>query len=160
MDIKINVKKLFRGKESASERIKEMLERVKDFTNVLTLVKEDIWETNYNIFQNQGAFDGRGRWPDAHPYWIEHKRREGLPTTSLIFKKRLMYSLSGIGKESDRIAKVTKKGLIVGTKVPYAEKLVLNLKKFDLRPSLLLSDKQRKRYQELIGKFVLKGFVR
>lgn len=155
MELRFNVKHITRGDESASTKLKKMLERVKDFTYVLNIIKEDIWETNYNIFQNQGAFEGRKRWPDAHPYWIELKRKAGLPTTSLIFKGRLMNSLSGIGRESDSMVKITKKRLVVGTNVPYAEDLTLNLKSFDIKPSLRLSDKQRKRYQELIGKFVL-----
>jgi hypothetical protein len=154
MDIKINVKKLFRGKESASERIKEIVRKTQNFEDVLELIRDDIWETNYNIFQNQGAFDGRERWPDAHHYWIELKRKAGLPTTSLIFKKRLMKSLSGEGPES--ISNISAKGLRIGTSVPYAENLKLNLKEFDLRPSLLLTEKQRKHYRDMIGEYVLK----
>ena len=152
MDIKINVKKLFRGKQSAEDNIKEIVNRTSNFRKVLEVIRDDIWETNYKIFQNQGAWDGRERWPDAHPYWIELKRKAGLPTTSMIFTKKLMKSLTQ--EDPNSIATISDKGLRMGTKIPYVDDLQLNLKEFDIRPSLLFSDKQRDKYKEWIGKYV------
>lgn len=148
------------GEKQLSRALGIMVKHVKDLRGVWPDIQEDFLEGERELFRTEGkgtsGLFGTGKWKKLSPAYAKQKARKFKGRGILVATGNLFGSLTR-GSHANHFFVASKKGMTIGTAVPYAKFHQTGTRKMPKRKIIHLTKEQKRRWPRLIQEYVVKS---
>lgn len=138
------------GRDALSRVLQDISDDVQNWRPALEQMAADFYQTQGNVFQNEGSFEGLSGWPPLSPQYAIWKSNNYAGRPMLVLTGRLRAALTTPGAPGS-IKQLDDRNLTLGVDVPVGSYNLARLhqdgtSRMPARPVLRLTDPQRSRW--------------